>query len=283
MFKDFYESMWKKTTPQEKKEVAKNAGTYFPANHSNKIKGIDELAEAVVDNAMKKQDEIVNKKATAAAYTTKNCENCGKEFQCYRNRSKYCKECVRDIAEQYSDNIMKRNSVLKQPKKKGNIIVDCARCGKEFESYRGVGKYCKNCREEALREKKAKGQALYRTTEVEVEGIGTVTQRERAVASKRAFRRGTKYEYELKRIANGTEPVRKHTGRPKLVERPAEEPKEEPVVIMEQEPTTVMRAEPDYLETLQNAIEIVRAIKDTDDVKVAVDKTYELLVKYLSK
>lgn len=308
MFKDFYESMWKKTTPQEKKEVVKNTGKYFPQEHSNKIKGIDELAEAVVSNAMKKQDEIVNDKVPSTAYTTKNCELCGKEFQCYRNRGKYCKECARDmqnlyskkyaekkamerkitthiheneirgikdITKQYRDNIMKRNSVLKQPKKKGNIIVDCAMCGKEFESYRGIGKYCKDCRKKAIAENKAKTQAFYRNVAVDVEGIGKITPAERSVASKRAYRRGTDYAYELKRIANGTEPVRKHTGRPKLVE--------EPVVIVEQEPTTVMKAEPDYLETLQNAIEIVRVIKDTDDVKVAVDKTYELLVKYLSK
>lgn len=220
MFKDFYKSAWKKTTPAEKKEVVKNTGDWFPEQHDNKIKGIS------------------------------------------------------DVAETYRENIMKRNNTSKHPKNKGNVIADCARCGKEFESYRGVGKYCQDCSEKVQKEYKDNYNAT-KKGKIVITPIGPADLRTRETASKRASNRGTAYLYELKRILDGTEPIRNHPGKPKAAKKQItkpvviEEPKAEPIVETK---------EIDYLDTMEKAIRIVRAIKGTDNMKSCVDIVYEILI-----
>lgn len=293
MFKDFYESMWKKTTPQEKKEVVKNAGTYFPANHSNKIKGIDELAEAVVNNAMKKQDDIVkNKRTTAAAYTTKNCEKCGKEFQCYRNRGKYCKECAIDMQNLHNKKYAERKAMEKKitPRIHENALSRARKRGTSYEyeltkilkGYDPLRKPNKNAKinEMTAEERTAEHRRLNNIVET---AVGRATRRERECASKRASRHKTSYLYELDRILTGVEPIRNDIGRKPniIIEEQTPGTQEERVEQALEEVETVH--EFDYLGTLELAIEIVRGVKDEEDVKLAVDKVFETLKYHLTK
>lgn len=293
MFKDFYESMWKKTTPQEKKEVVKNTGKYFPQEHSNKIKGIDELAEAVVNNAMKKQDDIVNNKATAAAYTTKNCEKCGKEFQCYRNRGKYCKECAIDMQNLHNKKYAERKAMEKKitPRIHENALTRARKRGTSYEyeltkilkGYDPLRKPNKDAKINSMtvKERTAEHRKLNNIVET---AVGKATRRERECASRRAYRNKTGYLYELDRILTGVEPIRAYTGssRPKtIIEEQIPETQEERVEQALEEVEAVH--EFDYLGTLELAIEIVRGVKDEEDVKLAVDKVFETLKEHLTK
>lgn len=156
MFSDFYEKFnFKKTTPEEKKEVVKNTGKYFPNEHSNKIKGIDELANAVVDNAMKKQDEIVNIRPAKGGHMWKKCEICGKTFESYRGIQKYCSgECLRKVEskQRKERKERKRNDVVEPTV--GTKYKNCKVCGKIFKPYSRRQKYCgKACAKEAENEK----------------------------------------------------------------------------------------------------------------------------------
>ena len=299
MFKDFYESMWKKTTPQEKKEVVKNTGKYFPQEHSNKIKGIDELAEAVVNNAMKKQDEIVNNKTTAAAYTTKNCEKCGKEFQCYRNRGKYCKDCAKEMEDVRRKEYNERKNVKKKitPRIHENALSRARRRGTSYEyeltkilkGYDPLRKPNKNAKINTMtkKERKAENRKLNNVIET---AVGRATYRERACASNRAYRHNTSYLYELDRILTGAEPIHTDIDNSKtknIIKENAPETQpiqEEQVEQVEQtlEEVEVVH-EFDYLGTLELAIEIVRGVKDEEDVKLAVDKVFETLKYHLTK
>ena len=139
MFSDFYDKFnFKKTTPEEKKEVVNNTGKYFPNEHSNKIKGIDELANAVVDNAMKKQDEILSMRPAKKGYMWKNCGKCGKVFESYRNTQKYCsKECA-DIADKEN----KERYEMKKKKERESKYRYCVECDKAFMPTHKLQKYC---------------------------------------------------------------------------------------------------------------------------------------------
>ena len=289
MFGDFF----KKTTNEEKKEVVKNAGTYFPANHSNKIKGIDELAEAVVNNAMKKQDDIVkNKRTTAAAYTTKNCEKCGKEFQCYRNRGKYCKECAKDMQNLCNKKYAERKAMEKKitPRIHENALARARNRGTSYEyeltkilkGYDPLRKPNKNAKINSMTvaERTSEHRKLNNIVET---AVGKATRRERECARKRASRHKTSYLYELDRILTGAEPIRADIGRPSktIIEEQTQPIQEEQVKQELEEVETVH--EFDYLGTLELAIEIVRGVKDEEDVKLAVDKVFETLKYHLTK
>lgn len=139
MFSDFYDKFnFKKTTPEEKKEVVRNTGKYFPENHSNKIKGMDELAEAVVNNAMKKQDEILSMRPARKGYIWKKCEKCGKVFESYRNTQKYCsKECSAIV-----DRENKERYEMKRKKERESKYKYCTECGKAFVPTHKMQKYC---------------------------------------------------------------------------------------------------------------------------------------------
>lgn len=139
MFSDFYDKFnFKKTTPEEKKEVVKNTGEYFPENHSNKIKGMDELAEAVVNNAMKKQDEILSTRPAKKGYMWKKCEKCGKVFESYRNTQKYCSKECSAIADKES----RDRYELKRKKERESKYKYCVECDKAFLPTHRLQKYC---------------------------------------------------------------------------------------------------------------------------------------------
>ena len=171
MFSDFYEKFnFKKTTPEEKKEVVKNTGKYFPENHSNKIKGMDELAEAVVNNAMKKQDEILSMRPAKKGYMWKKCAICGETFESYRGTQKYCSaECLK------KGNLKCQKEYQKRKKEKeamANKYKRCPICDKAFVPNYTIQKYCcgkcakeaENKRQrEAYRKRALEGKTYYQT------------------------------------------------------------------------------------------------------------------------
>lgn len=99
MFKDFFEDgLFKKTTKEEKKDVVKNTGDWFPEQQDNKIKGMDKVVDKIVENAVEKQKDIVN---CRPGYTIKHCKICGNKFESYRGRAIYCSEkCKKDGADE---------------------------------------------------------------------------------------------------------------------------------------------------------------------------------------
>ena len=99
MFKDFFEEgLFKKTTKEEKKEVVKNTGDWFPEQQDNKIKGMDKVVDKIVENAVEKQKDIVN---CRPGYEIKHCRICGNKFESYRGRQIYCSEkCRKEGAEE---------------------------------------------------------------------------------------------------------------------------------------------------------------------------------------
>lgn len=144
MFSDFYDKFnFKKTTPEEKKEVVNNTGKYFPEDHSNKIKGIDELANAVVDNAMKKQDEILSIRPAKAGYMWKKCEVCGKVFESYRGIGKYCSdECIKKVNAKWQREHNKKKRDEEEKNSMSGNYKYCAECGKAFMPTHKLQKYC---------------------------------------------------------------------------------------------------------------------------------------------
>ena len=99
MFKDFFEDgLFKKTTKEEKKDVVKNTGDWFPEKQDNKIKGMDKVVDKIVENAVEKQKDIVN---CRPGYTIKHCRICGNKFESYRGRQIYCSEkCKKEGADE---------------------------------------------------------------------------------------------------------------------------------------------------------------------------------------
>lgn len=171
MFSDFYEKFnFKKTTPEEKKEVVRNTGKYFPKEHSNKIKGMDELAEAVVNNAMKKQDEILSMRPAKKGYMWKKCAICGETFESYRGTQKYCsEECLKKGNLEHQKEYQKRK---KEKEAMTNKYKRCLICDKAFVPNYTIQKYCcgkcakeaENKRQrEAYRKRALEGKTYYQT------------------------------------------------------------------------------------------------------------------------
>lgn len=308
MFSDYFEKgLWKKTTNEEKKNVVKNTGTYFPANHSNKIKGIDELAEAVVDNAMKKQEELVEDKPQKG-YLWKNCEECGEKFESYRGVGKYCKKCApKKLAERkikYREKRGKEALFAKATQReKMNASKRASKRGTSYEYE--LMKIMKGI--EPLRAPNGGGKTSadrnrgYREENKKImTPVGEATFREREAASKRAMIRGTDYLDELKRIIDGVEPIRtrinsrhyegekskKHAKTATkedfkvldnavadAVEKPVEKPVEK----------TSLDADLAYLDSLSVAINIVRAVKSTEDVEECIKKVCDIFIAHANE
>lgn len=268
MFSDFYEKFnFKKTTPEEKKEAVKNTGKYFPNEHSNKIKGIDELAGAVVDNAMKKQEEIVN---CRRGYTLKYCKICGKKFESYRGVGVYCSEKCRKEgeAELRARYDAKRSGTVYIPKK-----------SKEQEHKVGVGSG--NANRKFVTEEifyKAKGLRSTGMTIAKVAAeMGYST-----VFMQKVLRNNTYEEFDLLRKR---EYERKKYNEGKIKEAPENKPithVETAEVVEHQlqpqpQPQSQQELEMKYLALMQKALSIVSIVKSTSDVKECINKVFDEL------
>lgn len=133
MFSDFYEKInFKKTTPEEKKDVVENTGEWFPEEHENKIKGLDKAEEKVMKY--------------------KNCKECGKIFAPYNNIQKYCSdECAKNGAnrlqrENYAKN-KKSASVTSKRKRMGRTPSFLEAEFNEAKRLRKQGMYAKEIAE----------------------------------------------------------------------------------------------------------------------------------------
>lgn len=295
MFKDFYEKniykkFYKKTTPEEKKEVVKNTGDWFPEQHDNKIKGMDKVIANYTFDGTEQHKEA------RAGYLWKKCEVCGKEFEGYRGRSKYCKECA----------VIKKNeaknkySEKKKAEKEEQAVVTqriqniakarAYRNGSTFEyellkimngtsPVRAENKKSNKAEERrnrrnAYQREYLKKQRTENTTIMTP--VGEANLRMRECASKRASNRGTNYLDELSKIIDGTEPIRDRAGNPNFTHATTVIETKDKVEPKPQEP---QEPQVDYLEIMQKAIAIVKAVKATEDVKECVNSVYDILSK----
>lgn len=297
MFKDFFEDgLFKKTTKEEKKEVVKNTGDWFPEQHDNKIKGMDNVVANYSHNGAEQHKEA------RAGYTIKKCAVCGKEFESYRNVAKYCKECVHEenlkvarerkrkaYEEKKAEEARIRTNAYKRARERGTTYeYELLKIKKGIDPLRAPNRKCKD---EAEKKKRTKEwQKNYRkNNNVVMTPVGEADLHMRECASKRASIRGTEYLDELKKIIDGVEPIRDRSGNPNFTHKTtvvetkvkAEPKPQEPQVVLPK----AMRVtdEAIELEALEIAINIVRRARAEEDVKLAVDATHKIIRELLAK
>lgn len=368
MFKDFYEKniykkFYNKTTPEEKKEVVKNTGDWFPEKHENKIKGMENVianynhtgAEQPTNNTTETRET----KEVTSGYKLKNCEVCGRGFMSYRNVSKYCKECSlkkqkeydaaykrKKYAEKKAEEARIHNNAYKRAKQRGTTYeYELLKIKKGIDPLRAPNRKAE--KPEEKQERLNELQKNYRkNNNVVMTPVGEADLRTRECASKRASNRGTEYLDELKRIIDGVEPIRtksttitaEYEQKQKEAEQSIENGAKEidkaitdnkaisdnkkfvfdtvkklagkgiedyaiaSITHITEEEVSAMKAYNTYedycagsqkskedekalysLELLQRAVDIVRTVKETEDVMQSVNSVYETLKKLFEK
>lgn len=365
MFKDFYEKniykkFYKKTTPEEKKEVVNNTGDWFPEKHENKIKGMEDvIANYSHTGAEQPTNNTTETKEATSGYSLKDCEICGKGFMCYRNVGKYCKECSlkkqkehdaaykrKRYAEKKAEEARIHNNAYKRAKQRGTTYeYELLKIKKGIDPLRAPNRKAEKPKEK--QERNTEWQKNYRKrNDVVMTPVGEADLHTRECASKRASIRGTEYLDELKKIIDGVEPIRTRgttiTQEYKQKQNEAEQSIEDgakeidkaitdskaisdnkkfvfdtvkklagkgiedyaiaSITHTTEEEVGVMKAYNTYedycagsqknkedekylysLELLQRAVEIVRTVKETEDVMQSVNSVYETLKKLFEK
>ena len=276
MFKDFFEEgLFKKTTKEEKKEVVKNTGDWFPEQQDNKIKGMDKVVDKIVENAVEKQKDIVN---CRPGYTIKHCRICGNKFESYRGRQIYCSEkCKKEGAdESRAKYIAKKSGFVYIPK---NV--------QKQEDKSKVEKHNTNKKfiTEELFNKAKKLRSTGMTIAQVAEEMGYSMVYMQKVLSKDTYE-----DLELQRKIDYQN--RKHKER-KLKEAPEGKPithvetveevntetKSEPKLEPQPEPQPQHEEDSDmkYIALMQKALNIVSIVKSTSDVKECINKVFDEL------
>ena len=274
MFKDFFEEgLFKKTTKEEKKEVVKNTGDWFPEQQDNKIKGMDKVVDKIVENAVEKQKDIVN---CRPGYTIKHCRICGNKFESYRGRQIYCSEkCKKEGAdESRAKYIAKKSGFVYIPK---NV--------QKQEDKSKVEKHNTNKKfiTEELFNKAKKLRSTGMTIAQVAEEMGYSMVYMQKVLSKDTYE-----DLELQRKIDYQN--RKHKER-KLKEAPEGKPithvetVEEINTELESEPQPQPQPQPQheedsdmkYIALMQKALNIVSIVKSTSDVKECINKVFDEL------
>ena len=250
MFSEFYEKFnFNKTSKEEKKDVVKNTGEWFPEQHDNKIRGIDKVVEQIED----KMDYELSEEKVNMNGTYKNCKECGKIFVTeYPKRDKYCsRDCSHDAF-----NRQQREAYKRRMAKKADVNKDVK---KDVNRHSGKIKVTEDVFNEIKR----------------MENDGETFA---AIASK--FNLNVKTVYQARHCENYGEYCEKHLASVKdfiKTDAPVSEAKE----------TTVEKVEKvekiDNFDMIMTAVEIVKAVRNTEDAKLAVDKAYELLMKNFAK
>ena len=224
MFKDFYEKFnFKKTTPEEKKEVVNNTGDWFPEEHENKIKGIEKVGE-----------ESMNK-------VYRNCKECGKVFVPRHHNCRYCSaDCAKEAELRQARNYYER-------KKSGKVKKVGNKRGRTIRLTEDIFNEMKKMRNEGASLGYIADKFDFNTKTVSI-----------------AMSFDTYDEFNIKRRS-----MKEANTVNKKVEQPVEAEEDKPQF--------------DSLDALKKAVEIVQVIKSEEDVKLAVDKTYELLKKYIAE
>ena len=276
MIKDFFEEgLFKKTTKEEKKEVVKNTGDWFPEQQDNKIKGMDKVVNKIVENAVEKQKDIVN---CRPGYEIKHCRICRKKFESYRGRQIYCSEkCRKEGAdESRAKYIAKKSGFVYIPK---NV--------QKQEDKSKVEKHNTNKKfiTEELFNKAKKLRSTGMTIAQVAEEMGYSMVYMQKVLSKDTYE-----DLELQRKIDYQN--RKHKER-KLKEAPEGKPithvetveevntetKPEPKLEPQPEPQPQHEEDSDmkYIALMQKALNIVSIVKSTSDVKECINKVFDEL------
>lgn len=266
MFKDFYENgLFRKTTKEEKKEVVKNTGDWFPEQQDNKIRGMDKVVDKIVENAVEKQNDIVN---CRPGYMIKHCKICGNKFESYRGVGVYCSERCRREGEKESKDRYKA-------KKSGFVYIP--KKGQKQEHKTGVGKGNANKKfvtEEIFNKAKRLRSTGMTIAQVAAEmGYSTMFMQ-------RVLRNNTYEEFALQRKR---EYERRRHNEEKLKKAPENKPitHVETVEVIEPQPQPEPQLEKSsdmkYLALMQKALSIVSIVKSTSDVKECINKVFDEL------
>lgn len=276
MFKDFFEDgLFKKTTKEEKKDVVKNTGDWFPEQQDNKIKGMDKVVDKIVENAVEKQKDIVNCKP---GYTIKRCRICGNKFESYRGRAIYCSEkCKKEGAdESRAKYIAKKSGFVYIPKnaqkKEDKHKTEKHNTNKKFiteelfnkaKELRSTGMTIAQVAEEMGYSMVYMQKVLSKDTYEDLE-----LQRKIDYQNRKHKERKFKEAPECKPITHveTVEEVNTETkSEPKLEPQPQPQPQHEEDSDMK------------YIALMQKALNIVSIVKSTSDVKECINKVFDEL------
>ena len=276
MFKDFFEEgLFKKTTKEEKKDVVKNTGDWFPEQQDNKIKGMDKVVDKIVENAVEKQKDIVN---CRPGYTIKHCRICGNKFESYRGRQIYCSEkCKKEGAdESRAKYIAKKSGFVYIPKnvqkQEDKPKVEKCKTNKKFiteelfnkaKELRSTGMTIAKVAEEMGYSMVYMQKVLSKDTYEDLE-----LQRKIDCQNKKHKERKLKEAPECKPITHveTVEEVNTETkSEPKLEPQPEPQPQHEEDSDMK------------YIALMQKALNIVSIVKSTSDVKECINKVFDEL------
>ena len=276
MFKDFVEDgLFKKTTKEEKKNVVKNTGEWFPEQQDNKIKGMDKVVDKIVENAVEKQKDIVN---CRPGYEIKHCRICGNKFESYRGRQIYCSEkCKKEGAdESRAKYIAKKSGFVYIPKN-----VQKQENKPKAEKHNTNKKFITEELFNKAKELRSTGMTIAQVAEE----MGYSMVYMQKVLSKNTYE-----DLELQRKIDYQN--RKHKER-KLKEAPEGKPithvetveevntetKSEPKLEPQPEPQPQHEEDSDmkYIALMQKALNIVSIVKSTSDVKECINKVFDEL------
>lgn len=282
MFRDFFEDgLFKKTTKEEKKNVVKNTGDWFPEQQDNRIKGMDKVVDKIVENAVEKQKDIVN---CRPGYTIKHCKICGKKFESYRGRQIYCSEkCKKEGADEsraryvakksgfvyIPKNVQKQEDKPKAEKCKTNKKFITEELFNKAKELRSTGMTIAQVAMEMGYSMVYMQKVLSKDTYEDLE-----LQRKIDYQNRKHNKRKSKEAPDDKPITH-VETVEEINTEPEP--KPELEPQKEP----EQQPEQHLQHEEDpdmkYIALMQKALNIVSIVKSTSDVKECINKVFDEL------
>lgn len=282
MFRDFFEDgLFKKTTKEEKKEVVKNTGDWFPEQQDNKIKGMDKVVDKIVENAVEKQKDIVN---CRPGYTIKHCKICGKKFESYRGRAIYCSEkCKKEGADEsraryvarksgfvyIPKNVQKQEDKPKAEKCKTNKKFITEELFNKAKELRSTGMTIAQVAAEMGYSMVYMQKVLSKNTYEDLE-----LQRKIDYQNRKHKERKLKEAPEGKPITH-VETVEEINTEPEP--KPELEPQKEPEQQPEQQPEHEEDPDMKYIALMQKALNIVSIVKSTSDVKECINKVFDEL------
>ena len=282
MFRDFFEDgLFKKTTKEEKKDVVKNTGDWFPEQQDNKIKGIDNVVDKIVENAVEKQKDIVN---CRPGYTIKHCKMCGKKFESYRGRAIYCSDkCKKEGADEsraryvarksgfvyIPKNVQKQEDKPKAEKCKTNKKFITEELFNKAKKLRSTGMTIAQVAMEMGYSMVYMQKVLSKDTYEDLE-----LQRKIDYQNRKHKERKLKEAPEGKPITH-VETVEENNTEPEP--KPELEPQKEPEQQPEQQPQHEEDPDMKYIALMQKALNIVSIVKSTSDVKECINKVFDEL------
>ena len=284
MFKDFFEDgLFKKTTKEEKKNVVKNTGDWFPEQQDNKIKGMDKVVDKIVENAVEKQKDIVN---CRPGYTIKHCRICGKKFESYRGRQIYCSgKCKKEGADESRARYMaKKSGFVYVPrnvqKKEDKPKTEKLRTNKKFiteelfnkaKKLRSTGMTIAQVATEMGYSMVYMQKVLSKDTYEDLE-----LQRKIDYQNRKNKERKLKESPECKPITHVETVEEINTELESELEQKLEL-ESEPQLETQPQPQNKEDSDMKYIALMQKALNIVSIVKSTSDVKECINKVFDEL------